>query len=165
MMRNIVRRGGLFLGSALLAFVLAAPRAASSQTRSFAGPGCSVTEQETGSFIYDYYCPLTTDSTTYTVAALSGAWFDFYCSLSGQNLVFVLSKFSWSGMLKQEVVPHYCTGSSFESIFMPVHADGILYNAEEWDHLWVTVLNGRDPYATDLFGVTLCFSGGAGNCL
>lgn len=162
-MHNIARSGGLFLVSALLAFCVAVPRTASSQTRSTAGDACPFSYDENDGY-YDYACPLVTDSATYTASALSGAWFDFACVSSSQTVVLILNKLSWTGNLEFDYGWKSCTGASHESQWLS--ASNVLYNADQWDHLWVNLTNGGQPQgSSEFFGVTACFSGGANDCL
>jgi hypothetical protein len=162
-MPNRVRLGGLLLASSLLAFVLVAPRTATSQTRSIGGGACPATE-DPGDSLWDYSCPLTTDSTTYTVPDLSGAWFDFGCSSSSQTVVLVLNKFSWTGTLSFDFGFKFCGGESHESEWLA--ASNVLSNADQWDHLWSNAFNlGAPTQGYSFYGVTLCFSGGANDCL
>lgn len=151
-MRNIVRLGGLFIGTGLLALILVAPRTASSQTRGIGGPGCTLIISETD----DYACPLITDSTTYTVTALSGMWFDFAC-YSGHTVVYKFKKFSSSGAYSFDEGFVFCDGNGAESRWRA--AENVLYNADPSDHLFAEVWN-----AATVFGVTACFSGGANDC-
>jgi hypothetical protein len=163
MMRDTVRLGSLFLGTTLLAFVLVAPRAARSQTRSIGGTACP--SQLNGTGFWDYSCPLFTDSTTHNLSALSGAWFDFGCLSSEETVVYKLKKFSSSGAAYFDERDFFCAGESNESQWVP--AERILeYVDDDGDHLYADVYHAGPPQqGLTFYGVTACFSGGANDCL
>ena len=117
-----------------------------------------------GTGFWDYSCPLFTDSTTYNLSALSGAWFDFGCVSSEQTIVYKLKKFSSSGAAYFDERDFFCSGESNESQWVP--AERILEYVDDGDHLYADVYHAGPPQqGLTFYGVTACFSGGADDCL
>jgi len=150
-MRKVGRLGGLFVGSALVAFVTLVPRAASSSVRNTGGAGCPAVQS--GSFS-KYTCSLTTDGTTYTVPNITGAFFDFVCPVSTATVTYQLVKYSFTGSFFFDQGTKPCSGSVGPvDVFLTATAGGVKASASTDDYLSAVV-----DQTVQVYGVQMTFN-------
>jgi hypothetical protein len=131
------------MGTALLAFVLLAPRPAQSAARNIAGAGCQLSGGA-------YFCPVMVEGTTWTVSAFGGAFFDFQCS-GGVLSEYDLNKYSFTGSFYQDTGTHSCPVTTNQEQFTT--ATNVKTNASVYDYMWVSVFG-----VTSLYGVEARFN-------
>jgi hypothetical protein len=151
MMRRIRRLGGVFCGSAALAFAFLISRPAISSSRNVAGPSCYSTRSTSSPYQASYWCSMVTDNTTHTVPALTGAFFDFSCAGSGYDVHYSLVKYSFSGAYSSDYATYSCTTTDSHDVWLS--ASSVLTNASTDDYLYAALIN---PFET--YGVQLQFS-------
>ena len=143
MMRRIACFGGLFLGTALLAFIVLAPRPAKSAARNVDALGCQQVADNPGT---DYFCPVMVEGTTWTVSAFGGAFFDFRC-ISGHGAEYDLNKYSFTGSWYNDTGFFVCTASNWQEKFTT--ATNVKTNPSVFDYMWTTTFNVGPLYGVE----------------
>jgi hypothetical protein len=121
----------------MLSFVAMVPASASGSTRNISGEGCK--SVVSGSFS-KYTCSLTTDGSTYTVANLTGAYFDFVCPASSATVTYALNKYTFSGSFFSDTGTKACAGSVGPvDVLLPATAGGVKASPSVFDYIYATV--------------------------
>jgi hypothetical protein len=150
-MRKLKQFGRVFVGAVFVAFVALVPRVAASSTRSTSGDGCP--SVSSGSFS-KYTCSLATDSATYSVPALTGAYFDFVCPVSSATVTYTLTKYTYSGSVFFDQGTKACAGSVGPvDVFLTATASGVKASASTDDYLSATV-----DQTVQVYGVEMTFN-------
>jgi len=140
-MRTIPRFGLLFLVASLLAFVVLAPRPASSSSRNVAGSGCQVFSNPSGGV--DYQCPIVVQDGQQT-NSITTSTYDFFC-LANHQATYGMFKRTITGSLYSDLASFVC-GSSGSNQTKFVAAANVRQNASSTDYLWHSVLNVSTVY-------------------
>lgn len=126
-----------YLGGLLLSLVALVPAIAIASTRNIAGEGCI--SSPSGSFS-KYTCSLTTDGSTYTVANLTGAYFDFVCPVSSATVTYALNKYTFSGSFFSDTGTKACAGNVGPvDVLLTATAGGVKASPSGFDYLYATV--------------------------
>lgn len=130
----MARSISLFVGCAVIAFTVASPQVAKSATRNISASGCK----------YDaanalYTCSIPTDDTTFTVADLDAAYFDYYCQ-TNKTVNYQLRKASYTGSLYSDVGTEACTSGGARDKYLA--AVNVKTNPSVYDYLFAQVSQG-----------------------
>lgn len=145
-MRKLATFGALFVGVALPAFVLLSARPAEAVKRNYAGAGC----WKSFAGAANYYCPVMTDWSTYTLASFKGAYFDFVCA-PGTTAFYGLHKVTSTGSFYADVRSLACTSYNLQDKW--VTATNVIKNPSARGYLWATSIN-----VSELYGVQSQFT-------